>query len=179
LPVEPLPLRPPPIDEDALKAAAKRLGAAKRPLIVAGGGAIEASAEVTALAHVLQAAVLTYRRGRGVLSDRDPLSVNLPLGHELWAEADVVLSIGTHLHMPLLQWGFDRDLAVIAIDLDPEAPARITFCRPITRGGHRAPRRCAGVTTKCTSAWRSSRRNSATFRRFAPSCPRMAYLSTR
>jgi acetolactate synthase-1/2/3 large subunit len=27
--------------------------------------------------------------------------------------------------MPLLQWGYDRDLALIAIDLDPEAPARI------------------------------------------------------
>jgi acetolactate synthase-1/2/3 large subunit len=124
-PVEPLPLRAPSIDEDALKAAAKRLGAAKRPLIVAGGGALDASAEVTELAHVLQAPVLSYRRGRGVLSDRDPLSVNLPLGRELWAEADVVLGIGTHLHMPLLQWGYDRDLAVIAIDLDPEAPARI------------------------------------------------------
>jgi acetolactate synthase I/II/III large subunit len=60
-----------------------------------------------------------------VLSDHDPLSVNLPIGHELWAEADVVLGIGTHLHMPLLQWGFDRDLAVISVDLDPEAPARI------------------------------------------------------
>jgi acetolactate synthase I/II/III large subunit len=124
-PLEPLPLRAPPIDEDALKAAAKRLGAAKWPLIVAGGGALDASAEVTELAHVLQAPVLSYRRGRGVLSDRDPLSVNLPLGRELWGEADVVIGIGTHLHMPLLQWGFDRDLAVIAIDLDPEAPARI------------------------------------------------------
>ena len=115
----------PPIDEDALKAAAKRLGAAKRPLIVAGGGALDAAAEVTQLSHLLQAPVLSYRRGRGVLSDRDPLSVNLPLGHELWAEADVVLGIGTRLHMPLLQWGFDRDLAVISIDMDPEAPARI------------------------------------------------------
>jgi acetolactate synthase I/II/III large subunit len=124
-PVEPLPLRAPSIDEDLLKAAAKRLGAAKRPLIVAGGGALDASAEVTQLAHALQAPVLTYRRGRGVLSDRDPLSVNLPIGHELWAEADVVLGIGTHLHMPLLQWGFDRDLAVISVDLDPEAAARI------------------------------------------------------
>ena len=124
-PVAPLPLGAPPIDEDALKAAAKRLGAAKRPLIVAGGGALDAAAEVTQLSHLLQAPVLSYRRGRGVLSDRDPLSVNLPLGHELWAEADVVLGIGTHLHMPLLQWGFDRDLAVISIDMDPEAPARI------------------------------------------------------
>ena len=86
-PVAPLPLRAPPIDEDALKAAAKRLGAAKRPLIVAGGGALDASTEVTELAHLLQAPVLSYRRGRGVLSDRDPLSVNLPLGHELWARS--------------------------------------------------------------------------------------------
>ena len=59
--------RAPPIDEDALKAAAKRLGAAKRPLIVAGGGAHDASAEVTRLAHLLQPPVLSYRRGRGVL----------------------------------------------------------------------------------------------------------------
>jgi acetolactate synthase I/II/III large subunit len=124
-PVAPLRIPQPPIDHDALKAAAKRLGAAKRPLIVAGGGAQDASPEVTQLAHMLQAPVLSYRRGRGVLSDRDPLSVNLPLGRELWAEADVVLGVGTHLHMPLLHWGVDRDLAMIRIDADPQEPARI------------------------------------------------------
>ena len=106
----PLPAVEPPIDEDAVEAAAKRLGAAERPLIVAGGGAQDASGEVTQLAHLLQAPVLSYRRGRGVLDDRDPLAVTLPLGHELWAEADVVLAVGTHLHYPLQQWGFDRDL---------------------------------------------------------------------
>jgi len=111
-PVAPLPVPVSPIDEDAIKAAAKRLGAAKRPLIVAGGGALDASAEVRQLAELLQAPVLSYRRGRGVIDDRNPLSVNLPLGHELWAEADVVLGVGTHLHMPLLRWGTDRDLAI-------------------------------------------------------------------
>jgi acetolactate synthase I/II/III large subunit len=124
-PVAPLAIPQPRIDDDALKAAAKRLGAAKRPLIVAGGGAQDASPEVTQLAHMLQAPVLSYRRGRGVLSDRDPLSVNLPLGHELWAEADVVLGVGTHLHMPLAHWGIDRDLAMIRIDADPQEQARI------------------------------------------------------
>jgi acetolactate synthase I/II/III large subunit len=123
--VAPLRVPEPPIDEDAVRAAAKRLGAAKQPLIVAGGGAQDASAEVTRLAHMLQAPVLSYRRGRGVLSDRDPLSVNLPLGRDLWAEADVVLAIGTHLHMPLLHWGTDRDFAIIRIDADPKEPARI------------------------------------------------------
>jgi len=121
----PLPVPQPPVDEDALKAAAKRLGAAKRPLIIAGGGAQEASAEVTQLAHDLQAPVMSYRRGRGVISDRDWLSVNLPLGRELWAEADAVLAVGTHLHAPLLHWGFNHDLAVIRVDADPEEPARL------------------------------------------------------
>ena len=71
---------------------------------------------------MLQAPVLSYRRGRGMVDDRDPLSVNLPLGHELWAEADVVLGVGTHLHMPLLQWGTDRDLAIVRIDADRPSP---------------------------------------------------------
>ncbi len=121
----PLPVPEPPIDEDAIKAAAKRLGAAKRPLIIAGGGAQDASAEVTRLSHLLQAPVVSYRRGRGVVDDRDPLSVNLPLGRELWAEADVVLAVGTHLHMPLLHWGTDCDLAIVRVDADPDEPARI------------------------------------------------------
>src|SRR5262249_59061120 len=44
-------LRPPPhpIDEDAIRDAAKRLAAAKRPLIVAGGGAQDAATEAAAL----------------------------------------------------------------------------------------------------------------------------------
>ena len=122
----PLPIPRTRIDEDAIKTAAKRLGAAKRPLIVCGGGAQDASVEVRLLAHMLQAPVLSYRRGRGVMDDRDPLSVNLPLGHKLWAEADAVLAVGTHLHMPLLHWGIDRDLAIIRVDADPNEPARVT-----------------------------------------------------
>jgi len=124
----PLPAVEPPIDEDAVTEAAKRLGTAKRPLIVAGGGAQDAADEMTRLAHLLQAPAVSYRRGRGVIDDRDPLAVNLPLGHELWAEADVVLAVGTHLHAPLLQWGFDSDLALIRVDADPEEPARV--CKP-------------------------------------------------
>jgi acetolactate synthase-1/2/3 large subunit len=182
-PVAPLPLRAPPIDEDALKAAAKRLGAAKRPLIVAGGGALDAAAEVTQLAHLLQAPVLSYRRGRGVLSDRDPLSVNLPLGHELWAEADVVLGIGTHLHMPLLQWGFDRDLAVISIDLDPEAPARIAKPKVALIGNARPILQRLLDLLPTYNTRRPSRtdemreRHDGVRKRLAKLAPQLAYLS--
>ena len=69
-------------------------------MIVCGGGAQDASAEVTRLSAMLQAPVLGYRRGRGVLDSRDPLSVTLPLGHELWREADVVLGVGTRMLHP-------------------------------------------------------------------------------
>jgi acetolactate synthase-1/2/3 large subunit len=121
----PLPLEEPGIDEDAIAVAAKALGASKRPMIVCGGGAQGAAAEVAALAHMLQAPVMGYRRGRGVLDSRDPLSVTLPLGRELWAEADVVLAVGTRLFYPFQQWGIDGALAIIRVDSDPEEPARV------------------------------------------------------
>src|SRR4051794_3162954 len=126
---EPLPIDQPSIDEDALRDAAKRLGAAKNPLVVVGGGAQDASGEVTMLAEMLQAPVLCgFRRGQGVLDVRNPLSVTLPLGRELWGEADVVLAVGTRLYFQHTMWGVDDELAIIAVNADPQEPAK-----------HRAP----------------------------------------
>jgi acetolactate synthase I/II/III large subunit len=117
--------RPAKIDDSAIRKAAKRLGAAKRPMILCGGGAQDAAAEVTELSAMLQAPVLGYRRGRGVLDSRDPLSVTLPLGRDLWAEADAVLAVGTRMLIQHRQWGIDRDLAVIRVDADKDEPARL------------------------------------------------------
>ncbi|MFZ3228076.1 MAG: thiamine pyrophosphate-dependent enzyme, partial [Xanthobacteraceae bacterium] len=66
-----------------------------------------------------------YRRGRGVLDSRDPLSVTLPLGRDLWGEADVVLAVGTRLLTQLRQWGVDRELAIIRVDADPKEHNRL------------------------------------------------------
>src|SRR2546428_4883737 len=74
---------------------------------------------------MLQAPVLGYRRGRGVLDSRDPLSITLPLGRELWGEADAVLGVGTRMFYPFRHWGIDDDITVIRIDSDPEEPARV------------------------------------------------------
>ena len=71
---------------------------------------------------MLQAPVLGYRRGRGVLDSRDPLSVTLPLGRELWGEADVVLGVGTRMLIQFRQWGIDKDLKIIRVDADAEEP---------------------------------------------------------
>src|SRR5439155_20464188 len=115
----------PPLDQDAIADAVKRLGAAKRVLILCGGGAQDSAEEVAEISAMLQAPVLGYRRGRGILDSRNPLSVTLPLGHELWGEADVVVAVGTRLHMHQTMWGIDDDLAIIRIDSDPEEPARL------------------------------------------------------
>jgi acetolactate synthase I/II/III large subunit len=120
-----LPVAAPNIDAAAIRRAAKRLGAAKRPMIVCGGGAQDAADEVTALSAMLQAPVLGYRRGRGVLDSRDPLSVTLPLGRDLWGEADVVLAVGTRLLIQFRQWGVDRDLAIIRVDAEPAEHDRV------------------------------------------------------
>jgi acetolactate synthase I/II/III large subunit len=122
---DPLPVTQPAIDDDALRDAAKRLAGAKNPMIVVGGGAQDASPEVTTLAEVLQAPVLCgFRRGQGVLDSRNPLAVTLPLGRELWAEADVVLAVGTRLFFQHTMWGVDDDLAIIAVNADPDEPAK-------------------------------------------------------
>jgi acetolactate synthase-1/2/3 large subunit len=124
----PLPLPLPWVDEDGVEDAARRLAAAKRPLIVVGGGAQEAAPQIGEISDILQAPVLAYRRGRGVLDSRNPFSVTLPLGHELWGEADVVLAVGTRLFTGFTQWGIDPRLTIIRIDADPEEPER--FARP-------------------------------------------------
>lgn len=128
VPVAPLPVAQPAIDEDAILAAAKILGNAERPFIVCGGGAQDAPDEVAALSEMLQAPVMGYRRGRGVLSSRNPFSVTLPLGRELWGEADAAIGIGTHMAYPFQHWGLDDKIKIVRVDADPDEPAR--FMQP-------------------------------------------------
>jgi acetolactate synthase-1/2/3 large subunit len=124
LPDPPRPLPAPEPDDEALEAAAKMLGEAKRPLIIVGGGAQHASAEVTALAEMLEAPVCAYRMGHGVVDGRHELCVPFPAGHKLWADADVVLGIGSRLHSQMLGWGVDDGLKIIRIEIDPEEMVR-------------------------------------------------------
>lgn len=118
-------LTPPKLDEDAIERAAKVLAAAERPVIFVGGGALDASAEIRALAERLGAPVVTYRRGKGVMDDRHPLSHVLTGGHALWAAADVVLAIGTRIQAPIMQWGVDDAMTIIKVDIDVDEMDRI------------------------------------------------------
>jgi len=120
LPDKPLPLPPESIDDEAITAAARILGAAERPIIVVGGGALDAGAEVIKLAEMLEAPVSSYRRGRGVVPSSHRLAVDMPVGHRLWKDADAVLAIGTRFFIQNGSWGVDQNLKVVRLDIDPE-----------------------------------------------------------
>ncbi|MFO1083841.1 MAG: thiamine pyrophosphate-binding protein [Reyranellaceae bacterium] len=109
---------PCPVDEEAVERAARLLGAAKRPLIVVGGGAQGAGEAVLAIAEAVEAPVMTGRMGQGVIDGRHRLSVTMPAGYRLWGEADVVLAVGTRLQPQQQNWGLDDDLKIIRIDAD-------------------------------------------------------------
>ncbi len=125
LDTSPIPVDAPPIDDDSIREAARKLGQAANPLIVIGGGALDASKQVKALAELLQAPVVAFRNGRGVLDNRHELSHTLPAGHVLWRDADVVLAIGTRLQPQQMTWGLDDQIEIVRVDVDPEEIDRI------------------------------------------------------
>jgi acetolactate synthase-1/2/3 large subunit len=111
--------RAPPPDPEAIDRAAAALAAAKEPLIFVGGGAVEAADEVLAVADLLQAPVVSFIGGKGIVDDRHYLAQSSLAGHQLWRTVDVALAVGTRFQQPQLRWGADRDLGVIRIDIDP------------------------------------------------------------
>lgn len=111
-------------DPEQIARAARIVASARCPMIYVGGGAVGACEEVRELAQMLQAPVVSFRSGRGVVPDDHPLGFTLPAGHRLWPKVDVVIGIGSRMMEPLLHWGVDRDLQVVRIDIDPQEIAR-------------------------------------------------------
>jgi len=142
---------------------------AERPLIIVGGGAQGAAAEVVKLAEVLGAAVVSSSSGKGVVPDRHPLF--LTAGLDLAAvrtavrEADVLLVIGCEIgHMDTYvadatPWPTPR--RTIQIDIDPTqigrnahanlglvGDAAATSAWLVERLHRTSPRRTADAATK-------------------------------
>jgi acetolactate synthase-1/2/3 large subunit len=111
--------RPAPVDDDAIEAAAALLAKAVHPIIVVGGGALHAGAEIDALSARLQAPVISHLQGRGILPSTDPRAMGVNEGCRLWPEADVILAVGTRFHGPRKRWGLRPHHRVIRIDHDP------------------------------------------------------------
>ena len=122
---DPLPA-PPPLaaDTDLIDAAAKLLGASERPLILSGRGAFGACEELLDVAEMLQAPVSMSRNGKGSIPADHYIGITESVGHRLYAEADVVLAVGTRMYEQYYGWGVDKSVKIIRIDVDPTEISR-------------------------------------------------------
>jgi thiamine pyrophosphate-dependent acetolactate synthase large subunit-like protein len=113
----------PQADPDIIRQVAAVLAAATQPMIIAGGGAVDAQAEVTALAEALGAPVATTVNGKGVVDEAHPLSVGASIRLRTLqkgaAESDALLVVGTELGDSDLWDGQIRGRTVIRCDIDP------------------------------------------------------------
>lgn len=116
----------------AISEAAKLINASLSPLLVVGGGAINASAEVQALAEKLDAPVINTVNGKGVLPCSHPLAVGgspsrQPLTEAL-QQAELVLAVGTEFGETDYDFFGKGDLSfagsLIRIDIDAQQLTR-------------------------------------------------------
>jgi acetolactate synthase-1/2/3 large subunit len=113
------PLVPPP-DTDAVDLAARLIAGSRFPMIFVGGGAQGASEAILELAETLDAPVVGFRSGRGVVSDAHELGVNIAAAWRLWPQTDLVIGIGTRLEVPGWRWPWKpAGQKSIRLDVDP------------------------------------------------------------
>jgi len=120
----PYPLMTP--DPDCISSAAALVREARSPMIMAGSGAVDAGPEVLELARLIQAPVVSFRGGRGIVSDDSPFGFNCAAGYKLYPACDLMIGIGTRLELPAFRWQEGvADQLMIRIDIDPTQNVRL------------------------------------------------------
>jgi len=123
----PLPRRALP-QPDQIEAAAARLNAAKRPLLILGGGALEAGQAAVTIAEKLNAQVLTTTAGKGAIPEDHPLCLGYHLGQaaapKFIRKSDAILCVGSQLSETDFWDEVVIDRNLIRIDIDPDSLAR-------------------------------------------------------
>ncbi|QDL91111.1 hypothetical protein FDP22_04535 [Paroceanicella profunda] len=113
-------------DPAVLERAAALAARAKRPLIMVGGGAQDAGAEVLALARRLDAPVTAHRSGKGAVPEDDPHFLDAVAAWEYWQECDLLIGIGSRLELQYMRWSWQPEgLKTIRIDTDPTEFVRL------------------------------------------------------
>jgi len=116
-------------DIPQIEKAIEMLLSAEKPIILAGGGTIIASAfaELQSIAELLMIPVVTTFKGKGSFPENHPLSLG-PIGmhghaeaNKLMVEADCVLAIGTRFSDRSVGTfeEFEKRLKIIHMDVDP------------------------------------------------------------
>ena len=122
-------------DAQAIQRAVALLAQAQRPLLLVGGGVVdaEASKEAVALAELLDMALVPSYGHTDAVPNSHPLYVGPPGGRgageaaEALHRADVILALGTRLNQATTLWNYrvlNRETRIIQVDIDAQEIGR-------------------------------------------------------
>jgi acetolactate synthase-1/2/3 large subunit len=175
---------PPPPDSDRIKAAAAAIAAAKSPMIFVGTGAIHASEEILELAEAIDAPVVAFRSGRGIVSNAHELGLTMAAAYKLWPQVDLIIGIGTRLELPTWRWGYRPDgQKSIRIDIDAAEMRRFAADVGIVADSQAATRDLVAAVSRAGYTKQKGRRaaireaSAAALKEIQAIQPQMAYLN--
>ncbi|MBZ9716101.1 biosynthetic-type acetolactate synthase large subunit [Deinococcus multiflagellatus] len=127
---------------ESIERACELLRGAKKPVMMVGGGSLDAAAEITALARAWDIPVITTLMGLGTFPASDPLWLGMPGMHGSVAanraisEADVLLGLGLRFDDRVTGRvsGFAPHAAIIHVDLDAAEIGKIVRTHVPVRG---------------------------------------------
>ncbi|MBU2980349.1 thiamine pyrophosphate-binding protein [Lentibacter algarum] len=112
---------------DILDQAIGMIASARRPLILAGAGAISAREQLIKLADRLEAPLATTLKAKGLFNDH-PYNIAIfgtlstPAAYDLIAQSDCIICFGTSLHAFTTDQGkLMKDKRIVQIDVEPTA----------------------------------------------------------
>jgi acetolactate synthase I/II/III large subunit len=172
-------------DSARIEAAAALISAAKTPMIFVGSGAIDACDEILELAELIDAPVVAFRSGRGIVSNAHELGLTMASAYRLWPRTDLMIGIGTRMELPTtFRWPFRPDgLKSVRIDIDASEMRRLAVDVPVVADAQAGTSDLLAAVRKRgyskTSGRRSAIRDAsaATLQEIQGVQPQMAYLN--
>src|SRR6202030_3433502 len=158
----------------------------KWPMIFFGSGAIHAREEILELAELIDAPVVAFRSGRGIVSNAHELGLTMAAAYRLWPNTDLMIGIGTRMELPAsgFRWPFQpAGLKSVRIDIDPSEMRRLTPDAAVISDAQAGTRELLAAVRKAGYAKTSGRRavireaSAAALQEIQGIQPQMAYLN--
>ena len=173
-------------DPDRIKSAASLIAGSRTPMIFVGSGAIHARDEILELAELIDAPVVAFRSGRGIVSNAHELGLTMAAAYRLWPQTDLMIGIGTRMELPAcsFRWPFRPEgLKSIRIDIDPSEMRRLTPDAAVISDAQAGTRELLAAVRKQGYSKTSGRRaaireaSATALRQIQQVQPQMAYLN--
>jgi acetolactate synthase-1/2/3 large subunit len=172
-------------DTGRVKAAAALIADSKTPMIFVGSGAIHARDEILELAELIDAPVVAFRSGRGIVSNAHELGLTMAAAYRLWPNTDLMIGIGTRMELPTtFRWPFQPNgLKSVRIDIDPSEMRRLASDVAVIADAQAGTRELLAAVRKAGYTKTSGRRaairdaSATALQQIQSVQPQMAYLN--